>query len=70
MRNIEKAIEEGKELAEQRTRLDLSTSELMELAAKSPDVYEIIQNAYWAGLAVGYRNGGKIKNVSFDVYQR
>ena len=58
MKNIEKVINEGKEAATIRYRLDLLASEMIEIAAKSPDKYDAIQNAYWAGLAIGLRNRG------------
>ena len=64
MRNMEKAVKQGRAITEKRPGLDLSFSELMELREMiSEDPKEMLWDAisfsYRAGLAVGYRNGGK-----------
>ena len=64
-RNIEKAIEQGHELIRKRHGLDITIPEMFEIIEKSKNgsqketVYNAIRFAYMAGLAVGYRNGGK-----------
>lgn len=65
-RNITKAMQEGRKLANDRPALDLTASEMQILfntfnataATKgTPDaLFELIGNAYNAGLAIGNRN--------------
>ncbi len=63
MRNMEKAVEQGRKIVRQRERLDLRASEAKRMEAKyrggEADIYDVIQDAFLAGLAIGYRNGGK-----------
>lgn len=66
MKNIEIAINEGREVAVMKCQLDLLASEMIEIAARSQDKYSAIQQAYWAGLAVGLRNSGK--GVNYERY--
>jgi len=59
MRDINKAIKEGREIVGKRTRLDLSPVELnvfKEKAREGVNLDDIIYEAYLAGLAVGSRN--------------
>ena len=59
MRDINKAVQEGREIVGKRTRLDLSPVELSvfkEKAREGVSLDDIIYEAYLAGLAVGSRN--------------
>lgn len=67
MRNFQKAIEDGRKLADKRTGLDISCAEIHSLyypilcAARGDgvngnEIVEAICNAYLAGLAIGHRN--------------
>ncbi len=60
-RDIEKAIETGKQIMKNRPGLDLSLDEILEIRDRQdqngPDsVMDAIYDAYAAGLAVGQRN--------------
>lgn len=68
-RDMTKQIKEGEEIADKNTRLDLAASDfyrIMEEVKREADnyqpgdlVYYAIAKAYYAGLAIGYRNGRK-----------
>lgn len=62
MRNIEKNIEQGREILQARPQMDLSYYELLEimkLAKERPEdeLWNAISYAYKMGVAVGMRNG-------------
>ncbi len=62
MRSIEKAVEQGMKLVSKRERLDLRASEaeqMVRCVKSEKDLYQLVQDAFLAGLAIGYRNGGK-----------
>lgn len=62
MRDFNKAAQEGEQLANKRSGLDIKASELTTLYkqfVEHPDndsFYEAVSAAYYAGLAIGYRN--------------
>ena len=60
MRNIDKAIQEGKKIIAERNKLDLSPSEIftiMERCRKHPKdaMIDAVVEGYYAGLAVGMK---------------
>lgn len=69
MRNIQKRIADGKELARKKEKLDLKASELvyflddfhekLKNETLNNTVYDTIVNAYLMGLSIGYRNAKK-----------
>ena len=68
MKNMDEVINAGKAAAASQCQLELLARELIEISEKSPDKNTAIQQAYWAGLAVGIGSGGKEKNVPSDIY--
>lgn len=64
-RDIRKVIAEGEALADQNERFDLDAVEMKQIReqAATDDINETLYNAielaYYAGLAIGNRNGGK-----------
>lgn len=62
MRDFNKAAQEGQQLACKRSGLDIKSNELINLYrqfAKQPDsdsFYDAVTAAFYAGLAIGYRN--------------
>ena len=68
MKNIDEVIHSGKMAAASQCQLELLARELIEISERSPDKNMAIQQAYWAGLAVGIGSGGKEKNVPSDIH--
>ena len=71
-RNIEKAIKEGRAISRKREGLDIHPAELLEFESKVKERYketgnkteaimEAVIDAYYCGVAVGYRNGRPVK---------
>lgn len=59
-RNLRKAAEEGRAIVAKHEGLDLTIPEVYELKQENEDqACNAIMNAFYIGLAVGYRNGGK-----------
>ena len=64
-RDIKKAIAEGEALVEKNERLGLNVAEISQIreqaqaGSEADTIYNLIVDAFHAGLAIGYRNRGK-----------
>lgn len=67
MRNVEKFIEHGRKLVHKRPRMQLLSSEIIDIYdRRNGDVFYLIGDAFYLGVTVGYRIAKKEKQRKRD----